>query len=90
MWSKAAGMRHILVHHYFQIDADAVWNVVEHDLRPLQERVRAILASFGPGSSRILETSDSPLPRRDSSSVRGSGRLARPPDGTGAASQGRW
>jgi len=46
VWSKAAGMRHILVHHYFEIHADQVWNVVEHDLRPLRDRVRALLASF--------------------------------------------
>jgi uncharacterized protein with HEPN domain len=40
-------MRHILVHHYFQIDADQIWSVVEHDLRPLRKRVQAILASYG-------------------------------------------
>src|SRR5689334_5028856 len=45
VWSKAAGMRHILVHHYFEIDAEQVWRVVQHDLEPLRERVRAILAS---------------------------------------------
>ena len=28
VWSMAAGMRHILVHHYFEIDADQVWKVV--------------------------------------------------------------
>jgi uncharacterized protein with HEPN domain len=38
-------MRHILVHHYFEIDADQVWKAVQHDLEPLRERVRAILAS---------------------------------------------
>jgi uncharacterized protein with HEPN domain len=48
VWSRAAGMRHILVHHYFQIDPDQIWNVLEHDLRPLRERVRAILASHKP------------------------------------------
>jgi uncharacterized protein with HEPN domain len=47
VWSQAAGMRHILVHHYFQIDADQIWSVVEHDLRPLRKRVQAILASYG-------------------------------------------
>jgi len=26
-WSGAAGMRHILVHHYFEIDAEQVWKV---------------------------------------------------------------
>jgi len=43
VWSQAAGMRHILVHHYFEIDAEQVWKVVEHDLPPLKEKVIRIL-----------------------------------------------
>jgi uncharacterized protein with HEPN domain len=50
VWSNAAGMRHILVHHYFEIDASQIWNVVQHDLGSLRERVRAILASYRTGS----------------------------------------
>lgn len=36
-------MRHILVHHYFEIDAELVWRVVELDLQPLRERINEIL-----------------------------------------------
>jgi uncharacterized protein with HEPN domain len=28
-WSQIIGMRHILVHHYFEIDREIVWAVVE-------------------------------------------------------------
>ena len=45
VWSRAAGMRHILVHHYFEIDASQIWNAVERELRPLREHVMIILAS---------------------------------------------
>ena len=37
-WSDIIGMRNVLVHHYFGIDKDAVWKVVEHDLPLLKER----------------------------------------------------
>jgi len=43
VWSKAIGMRHILVHHYFEIDDDQVWRVVERDLPALREIVAQIL-----------------------------------------------
>jgi uncharacterized protein with HEPN domain len=44
VWAMAAGMRNILVHHYFEIDGDEIWKVLEHDLIPLRTRVEGILA----------------------------------------------
>jgi uncharacterized protein with HEPN domain len=41
-WSHIIGMRHILVHRYFAIDLDKVWNVVRSDLprlKPMIERL---------------------------------------------------
>ena len=43
VWAEAAGLRHILVHHYFEIEAAEVWKVVENDLPLLRSRVRQIL-----------------------------------------------
>jgi uncharacterized protein with HEPN domain len=47
-WSEIIGMRNILVHHYFEIDSEMVWSVVEKDLTPLKERVQAQLERVGP------------------------------------------
>ena len=39
-------MRNILVHHYFGIDTDAVWSMVERDLPELKLNVETILKSL--------------------------------------------
>ncbi len=42
-WTKMVGMRNILVHNYFNIDLDIVWQVVENELPPLKEKLSRIL-----------------------------------------------
>lgn len=42
-WVQIIGMRHVLVHGYFEIDLDIVWAVIEKDLPPLQGAIEAIL-----------------------------------------------
>ena len=45
-WADMIGMRNILVHHYFGIDTDAVWPVVEHDIPELRFNIEAIIRSL--------------------------------------------
>lgn len=42
-WADIIGMRNRLIHGYFDIDLDLIWNTVNDDLDPLLEQLEAIV-----------------------------------------------
>lgn len=38
-WKGVMGVRDIIAHHYFDIDPDAVFNIIKNDLEPLKSAI---------------------------------------------------
>lgn len=45
-WGRIIGFRNILVHHYFAINPDEIWAVVEVNIPPLKQALEQILAHY--------------------------------------------
>ena len=43
-WKRIMGMRDVVSHHYFDVDAEIVFSVCKHHIEPLAQTVRSILA----------------------------------------------
>jgi uncharacterized protein with HEPN domain len=42
-WKKAAGLRDIVVHEYFGINKDIIWDVIKNKVPELEKEVKKIL-----------------------------------------------
>jgi len=45
-WSDIIGMRHIIVHHYFETDLEVVWKAVTSDIPRLKRMVLKLLTEL--------------------------------------------
>ena len=45
-WRHIEGMRHHIVHGYFQVRKDLLWNVIDNDLVPLKEQIKQYLTEM--------------------------------------------
>lgn len=59
-WKEIIGTRHKIVHQYFEVHLETVWDTIFEDLPPLKKWVSGILGEVGEEERRSLDESPKP------------------------------
>lgn len=41
-WKAIEGMRHVLVHDYYQVNMETVWDILKLDIKPLRDYLKGL------------------------------------------------
>lgn len=42
-WTQIIGLRNLLIHEYFEVKLEIIWEIIQYDLPPLQVEIETIL-----------------------------------------------
>jgi uncharacterized protein with HEPN domain len=43
IWKDVVGMRHKMIHDYFEVSVEITWNAAKNDIKPLKSKIKKIL-----------------------------------------------
>ncbi len=42
-WQDASDLRNLIIHEYFRVNLDIIWDIVQNDIPPLKQQIESIL-----------------------------------------------
>lgn len=63
-WARTVAMRNVLIHQYFGVDVEEIWNTVEGDLPAFKRSIETLMRELPPHHPSPTGPGQNRLPRR--------------------------